>query len=86
MVRTTQGAVDGPDKLSHPRKLSTEDKAVKNSIEVDDATWGRIIGQASIQQSSPADVVTRAIEMAYGHDMPSGAVNSGRETDPRLAK
>jgi hypothetical protein len=86
MVKTTTGAVDGPEDLKpeKAKKLSAEDKKVQNSIEVDDATWGRIVGQASIQQSTPADVVRHAVQMMYGQDNPSGAINSGQDSDPKL--
>lgn len=86
MVRTTTGSEGTPAPKTAAPKMNGDDRAAKNAIEVDDSTWGRITSQASIQQRSPAEVVTAAVEQAYGADQPTGAVNSGAPSDPNLQK
>lgn len=90
MVRTTTGpaeksaktpGADAGEKLA-PDK---ESKAIHKNADLDDATWGQIESMARSQNSTPADVIKRAITAQYGEPAPTGAYHSGIEgNDPTL--
>ena len=68
MVKTTTGAVDTPPNEPGKAKLTAEDKKMERTLQLDDATWGRIESQAVIQSTTPSEVIRSAIEQNYGHD------------------
>lgn len=83
-MKTTKGPADAPKKPNKPARETAEDAKVERALDLDDATWERIEMQASVQSSTPAAVVRRAIEQQYGVAPHHGAVNSGMSSDPRL--
>lgn len=84
MVATTKGPVNAPGgKDSKPSdRTDSDDTSAKRTLELDEATWGQVQAQAQSQQTTPADVVRRTIENAYGRISPEGAWHSGLEDDP----
>lgn len=82
MVRTTKGAVDTPEKETAPEKATAEDRKMERTLDLDDDTWNRLVSVARSQATSPADAVRRAMNQVYGEAQPTGAVNSGLDSDP----
>jgi hypothetical protein len=86
MVRTTKGEVGHSDKAvqdkTAPEKATSEDRKMERTLDLDDETWDRLVSAARNQAISPAEAVRRAMNQLYGQATPSGAVNSGLDTDP----
>lgn len=77
MVRTSKGPAEKskPDKA--PEKATAADKKMERALDLDDATWDRIVAMGRSQQIDPAEVVRRAIEQVYGVENTTTAYHSG---------
>lgn len=77
MVRTSTGVAERSKPETAPEKLTAADKRMARELDLDDATWGRIVEMGKSQQIDPAEVVRRAITQVYGSDHTTEAFNSG---------
>ena len=66
MVRTTTGPAEKSKPDDAEPQLTAEDRKLQKALDLDDATWDRLQQMATSQQTSPSDVVRRAIESQYG--------------------
>lgn len=77
MVRTSTGVAEKSQPKTAPEKPSAEDRRMERVLDLDDATWDRIVMMGKSQQLDPAEVVRRAITQIYGEDQPTETFNSG---------
>lgn len=66
MVRTTTGPAEKSKPKADEPTLSAEDRKVQKALDLDDETWGRLQQMATSQQTTPSEVVRRAIETQFG--------------------
>lgn len=90
MVRTTTGPAEKKAQTqtdpnaTKPLASDKDSNAVHRAADLDDATWGQIESMARSQNSTPADVIKRAITAQYGEPAQAGAYHSGMDNDPTL--
>lgn len=77
MVRTSTGPAERSKPEKADEKPSAADKRMEKALDLDDATWDRIVQVARSQQVDPAEAVRRAITMAYGAGPTTETFNSG---------
>ncbi len=84
MVRTTTGPAEKSAKTpgadAGKQKSSRTELSIQRNADLDDATWDRIEAMALSQNSTPADVVNRALTQAYGQAPTTTGFNSGLDT------
>jgi hypothetical protein len=86
MVRTSKGpaekSVKTPGADAGTTQTDGDDRTIRNNADLDDATWGQVEAMARSQNSSPADVIRRALTNQYGEPQPTGGYHSGMDNDP----
>lgn len=76
MVRTTKGPAEHSKPEKAPEKPTAADKRMERALDLDDATWDRIVSMARSQQIDPSEAVRRAIVQAYGEAPTTSTINS----------
>ncbi len=67
MVRTSKGPAErSKEDNTAPSPETAEDREIERNLELDDETWTRLEQVATNQQTTPSEVVRRAIDQSYG--------------------